>query len=124
LDQLDTTVATTATFEHPVFTFVWNDCSALGTTNQTVPNFTSKSTVSSGKNYTVIVIGPVIQDIIASTELRITGRFLGRVVYNDNHYDVFSMLAATGTSCPIAAGTAALSFDVLLKPSWPSNVVF
>ncbi|KAF9198341.1 hypothetical protein BGZ59_004720, partial [Podila verticillata] len=35
-----------------------------------------------------------------------------------------ALLAAAGTPCPIAAGTAALTFDVLLKPSVIVNVIF
>ncbi|KAF8949191.1 hypothetical protein BGZ52_006049, partial [Haplosporangium bisporale] len=91
-------------------------CSTPGTTDQTVTNFTLKQSFCRGKHYTVIATGPVIQDIIAPAKLSISGKYLGRVIYSDN-LDLCALLAAAGTPCPIAAGTAALTFDVLLKPS-------
>ncbi|KFH70523.1 hypothetical protein MVEG_03373 [Podila verticillata NRRL 6337] len=113
-------IATAAAIDDPVFPFVWKDCSSPGTTDQTVTNFTLKQGFCSGKNHTVIVTGPVIQDIIAPAKLSISAKFLGRVVYTDNR-DLCALLAAAGTPCPIAAGTTALTFDVLLKPSFPWN---
>ncbi|KAF9370618.1 hypothetical protein CPB97_002608 [Podila verticillata] len=116
-----TVVATAVAVDYPVFPFVWTDCYYPGTTDQTVTNFTLKPSFCPGKNYTVIVTGPVIQDIIAPAKLQIAGKFLGRTVYTDNK-DFCSLLATAGTPCPVAAGTPALAFDVLMKPNWPMDI--
>ncbi|KAI9234905.1 MAG: hypothetical protein BYD32DRAFT_453622 [Podila humilis] len=121
LAVITTVIATAAALDYPVFPFVWKSCATPGTTDQTVTNFTLKQSFCPGKNYTVIVTGPVTGDIVAPSKLWISGKFLGRVIYTDNH-DFCALLAAAGTPCPLAAGTAALTFDVLLKPSWPTGV--
>jgi len=120
LAVIATVIATAAAIEYPVFPFVWNDCSPPSA-DQTVTNFTLKPTFCPGMNYTVISTGLTSKDIIAPSKLQILGKYLGRIVYSDNQ-DLCALLAASGTPCPVAAGTAILSFDVLLKPTWPLNV--
>ncbi|KFH73450.1 hypothetical protein MVEG_00666 [Podila verticillata NRRL 6337] len=116
-----TVIATAAALDSPVFPFVWKDCATPGTTDQTVTNFTLKQSFCPGKIHTVIATGPVTGDIVAPSKLAISGKFLGRVIYTDNK-DFCALLAAAGTPCPVAAGTPALTFDVLLKPSWPTDL--
>ncbi|KAF9300971.1 hypothetical protein BGZ74_007292 [Mortierella antarctica] len=94
---------------------------ATGTTTQNVTAFTlTPSDYCIGKPYTLTSTGPLKTDIIAGGTFSVTGRYLGRVVYTDDHRDFCALLAAAGTPCPVAKTADALSFALTVKPWVPA----
>ncbi|KAK3825349.1 MAG: hypothetical protein J3Q66DRAFT_365139 [Benniella sp.] len=75
-----------------------------------------------GKTVTITVIGSISTPILDRSTLKISGRYLGRIVYWDNTHDLCSLLAFTGNPCPVPTSQYALSMDVLVKSTFPKNV--
>ncbi|KAF9095064.1 hypothetical protein BGX23_001143 [Mortierella sp. AD031] len=65
--------------------------------------------------------GTLSAPIVAGAKLAITGRYLGRIVYTDNH-DLCTVLATTGLTCPVPTTVTAVNACVLVKPNAPPNI--
>ncbi|KAG0218010.1 hypothetical protein BGX33_008871 [Mortierella sp. NVP41] len=74
-----------------------------------------------GKEMCFTVIGSLNTPIFEPVRLSITGKYLNRVVYTDNH-DYCQLLAAMGRPCPVAATVTVLTTCVLVKPTIPAYV--
>ncbi|KAG0016001.1 hypothetical protein BGZ81_011432 [Podila clonocystis] len=107
------------TDKHPLYP-ASVDC-ATGYVDQNVTAFTlTPDDFCIGKTYTVTTTGPLALDIIAPARMALTGKYLGRIVYNDNQ-DLCVLLAAAGTPCPVAKTADALSFALTIKSSLPAK---
>ncbi|KAF9129697.1 hypothetical protein BGW39_003887 [Mortierella sp. 14UC] len=74
-----------------------------------------------GKPFCLTSTGTLLSPIVEGAKYSITGRYLGRLLYTDNH-DLCSLLAASGTPCPVAAGAFNFNLCVPLKNNFPPNV--
>ncbi|KAF9155867.1 hypothetical protein BG015_008229 [Linnemannia schmuckeri] len=59
--------------------------------------------------------------VIAGSTLSITGRYLGRLVYTDNH-DLCTLMASQGFPCPLPTTMTSITACVLVKPNAPPNI--
>ncbi|KAF9125649.1 hypothetical protein BGW39_007231 [Mortierella sp. 14UC] len=73
-----------------------------------------------GKEFCLTATGTLSTDIVKGSRYDITGRTYGRLTYTDSH-DLCSLLAASGTPCPIPAGPFNLNLCVPVKPNLPPN---
>ncbi|KAF9349471.1 hypothetical protein BGX34_001773 [Mortierella sp. NVP85] len=99
---------------------------ATGATDMTVSSITlDKNPLCVGENVCATVTGtlanPIVETTPGSTKLAIVGRYLGRVVYTDNH-DLCTLLAASGHPCPVATSVTSVTACVLVKTSAPVGV--
>ncbi|KAF9085851.1 hypothetical protein BGX23_009333 [Mortierella sp. AD031] len=65
--------------------------------------------------------GTLSTPVVQGAKLAITGRYLGRIVYTDNH-DLCTLMAAQGFPCPIPTTMTAITACVLVKPNAPPNI--
>ncbi|KAK3844166.1 MAG: hypothetical protein J3R72DRAFT_473422 [Linnemannia gamsii] len=67
--------------------------------------------------------GTLSTPVIQGAKLAITGRYLGRLVYTDNH-DLCTLMAAQTPSfiCPLPVTMTSITACVLVKPNAPANV--
>ncbi|KAG0376443.1 hypothetical protein BGX24_007750 [Mortierella sp. AD032] len=66
--------------------------------------------------------GTLSTPVIQGAKLAITGRYLGRLVYTDNH-DLCTLMAAQTPSfiCPLPVTMTSITACVLVKPNAPAN---
>ncbi|KAG9068569.1 hypothetical protein KI688_010844 [Linnemannia hyalina] len=65
--------------------------------------------------------GTLSTPVIEGATLAITGRYLGRLVYTDNH-DLCELLASQGFQCPMPTTMTSITACVLVKPNAPPNI--
>ncbi|KAF9546567.1 hypothetical protein EC957_009645 [Mortierella hygrophila] len=65
--------------------------------------------------------GTLSTPVIEGATLAITGRYLGRLVYTDNH-DLCELLASQGFACPMPTTMTSITACVLVKPNAPPNI--
>ncbi|KAG0283300.1 hypothetical protein BGZ96_012334 [Linnemannia gamsii] len=65
--------------------------------------------------------GTLSTPVVDGATLSITGRYLGRLVYTDNH-DLCSLLASQGFACPMPTTMTSITACVLVKPNAPPNI--
>ncbi|KAF9955255.1 hypothetical protein BGZ72_003913 [Mortierella alpina] len=95
---------------------------ATGATDMTVTGFTlTPYPLCIGQTVCATVNGTLSAPIVAPAKLAITGRYLGRVVYTDNH-DLCVVLAASGVPCPVPTTVTSVTACVLVKPTAPANI--
>ncbi|KAG0379546.1 hypothetical protein BGX24_012729 [Mortierella sp. AD032] len=85
-------------------------------TNYTV----TPSPMCIGKQFCLTASGTLSTDIIEGSTYSFVGRFLGRLFYVDNQ-ELCTVLAASGTPCPVPAGAFNLKLCTLLNPKFPPN---
>ncbi|KAF9156658.1 hypothetical protein BG015_002862 [Linnemannia schmuckeri] len=73
------------------------------------------------KNMCLTGTGALTTPVIEGAQFAITGKYLGRVVYTDNH-DLCILLAASGFPCPVPVNVPSLTACVLVKPNCPANI--
>ncbi|KAK3805428.1 MAG: hypothetical protein JOS17DRAFT_823147 [Linnemannia elongata] len=76
-----------------------------------------------GKNVCAEGTGTLSTPVIAGATLSITGRYLGRLVYTDNH-DLCDLMAKQDPPqpCPIPTTVKSIKSCVLVKPNAPPNI--
>ncbi|KAF9182454.1 hypothetical protein BGZ51_004720 [Haplosporangium sp. Z 767] len=74
-----------------------------------------------GQNVCATGTGTLANPVIAGATLAITGKYLGRVVYTDNH-DLCTLMAAQGHPCPIPTTLTSITACVLVKPNAPTGI--
>ncbi|KAG0029327.1 hypothetical protein BGZ81_003908 [Podila clonocystis] len=98
------------------------DCAPSGTADLTITSFTlSPYPLCIGQNVCASGTGVLSTPVIAPAKLAISGKYLGRVVYTDNH-DLCAITAAAGQPCPIPITVTSITACVLVKPSAPANI--
>ncbi|KAG0238804.1 hypothetical protein BGW41_008015 [Actinomortierella wolfii] len=65
--------------------------------------------------------GTLSTPVIQGAHLSITGKFLGRIVYTDNH-DLCALLSSQGFDCPIPTTMTSITSCVQVKPNAPANI--
>ncbi|KAF9351606.1 hypothetical protein BGX34_000458 [Mortierella sp. NVP85] len=75
----------------------------------------------SGKISTYAAAGNLLAPIVNGSKLEITGRYLGHVIYVDNH-DLCTLLSNQGTPCPVSTPQTALNLGVIVKSTLPVAV--
>ncbi|KAF9131427.1 hypothetical protein BGW39_001807 [Mortierella sp. 14UC] len=73
-----------------------------------------------GREFCLTATGILSAPLMEGARLAIIGKYLGRHFYTDNG-DLCSLLAASGTPCPIPAGAFNLKLCRLIKPNLPPN---
>ncbi|KAF9156659.1 hypothetical protein BG015_002863 [Linnemannia schmuckeri] len=68
-------------------------------------------------------VGTLSVPVVGGAKLALVGRYLGRVVYTDNH-DYCTLLALDGLPCPVPTTATSLHSCYLIKPSVPLNITF
>ncbi|KAF9940752.1 hypothetical protein BGZ67_006929 [Mortierella alpina] len=100
----------------PVF-----DC-ATGPTDIVINNFTlTPYPLCIGQSVCATGTGTLLTPVIAPAKLAITGKYLGRIVYSDNH-DLCALMAAQGLPCPIPTTLTSITACIQVKPSAPANI--
>ncbi|KAG9324918.1 hypothetical protein KVV02_008480 [Mortierella alpina] len=99
----------------------YTNCASGPTQFQMTSATWSPSPACIGKDICAVGTGTLDTPIIEGATLSLTARYLGRLVYTDNH-DFCAVLAAQGTPCPVAAGAAVLKGCVKIKENVPPNV--
>ncbi|KAF9566871.1 hypothetical protein EC968_003571 [Mortierella alpina] len=99
----------------------YTDCSSTPTQFQMTSATWSPSPACIGKDLCAVGTGTLDAPIVEGATLSLTARYLGRIVYTDNH-DFCAVLAAQGTPCPVAAGAAVLKGCVKIKENVPPNI--
>ncbi|KAF9577596.1 hypothetical protein BGW38_007098, partial [Lunasporangiospora selenospora] len=95
---------------------------ANGPTQFTLTSYTSTpSPPCRGKPICFSINGVLDTPIIEGSTFSIAGRYLGRLVYTDNH-DLCKLLADQGTPCPLPITTTDAKVCVNVKPNAPINV--
>ncbi|KAF9094727.1 hypothetical protein BGX29_009381 [Mortierella sp. GBA35] len=95
---------------------------AVSAVNAQSPAFTSCATTPTQMTSVCAQVGGTLSaPIVAGAKLAITGRYLGRIVYTDNH-DLCTVLATTGLTCPVPTTVTAVNACVLVKPNAPPNI--
>ncbi|KAG0242928.1 hypothetical protein BG011_003227 [Mortierella polycephala] len=74
-----------------------------------------------GQNACFTATGTLLHPIIRSASLSIVGKYLGRVVYTDNH-DLCDLLATWGQICPIATSVTSITACVIVKSTAPVGI--
>ncbi|KAG0213541.1 hypothetical protein BGX28_004177 [Mortierella sp. GBA30] len=74
-----------------------------------------------GQNVCATGTGTLSTPVIAPAKLTITGKYLGRTVYNDNQ-DLCALMAAQGHPCPIPTTLNAITACVQVKANAPANI--
>ncbi|KAG0099775.1 hypothetical protein BGZ93_005994 [Podila epicladia] len=98
------------------------DCAPPGTADLTISSFTlSPYPMCIGQNVCASGTGVLSVPVIAPAKLAISGKYLGRVVYTDNH-DLCAITGAAGQPCPIPITVTSITACVLVKPSAPANI--
>ncbi|KAK3836509.1 MAG: hypothetical protein JOS17DRAFT_787679 [Linnemannia elongata] len=72
-------------------------------------------------NMCATATGTLSDNIWGQAKYVITGRYLGRLVYTDNH-DLCAILDLSGRPCPIPKTVTSLTTCTLVKPNAPSNI--
>jgi hypothetical protein len=99
----------------------FTSCST-GSTDSALSAFAvSPYPLCSGQTSTYAAAGNLLAPIVNGSKLEITGRYLGRIIYVDNH-DLCTLLNSQGTPCPVSTPQTALNLGVLVKPTLPVNV--
>ncbi|KAF9952780.1 hypothetical protein BGZ70_000484, partial [Mortierella alpina] len=99
----------------------YTNCATTPTRFQMTSATWSPSPACVGKDLCAAGTGTLDAPIIQGARLVLTGRYLGRLVYTDEH-DFCAVLAAQGTPCPVAAGAVVLKGCVKIKENAPPNV--
>ncbi|KAF8942837.1 hypothetical protein BGZ47_006078 [Haplosporangium gracile] len=73
------------------------------------------------KNVCATGTGTLNTPVIQGSTLSITGRYLGRLVYTDNH-DLCTLMASQGFPCPLPTTMTSITACVLVKPNAPPNI--
>ncbi|KAK3846397.1 MAG: hypothetical protein J3R72DRAFT_471549 [Linnemannia gamsii] len=95
--------------------------SALGPVQYDGTNYTvTPSPMCIGKQFCLTASGTLSTDIIEGSTYSFVGRYLGRLFYVDNQ-ELCTVLAASGTPCPVPAGAFNLKLCNLLKPNYVPN---
>ncbi|KAF9939068.1 hypothetical protein BGZ67_010036 [Mortierella alpina] len=109
-------VATVANAQVP-----FTDC-ANGPTDLVIESFKIEPyPLCVGKNVTATGTGVLSTPVIAGAKLSIIGKYLGRIVYNDNH-DLCTLMAGEGHPCPIPTTLTSISAKVPVKSTAPANI--
>ncbi|KAF9961143.1 hypothetical protein BGZ72_004647 [Mortierella alpina] len=74
-----------------------------------------------GKEVCATGTGVLSTPVIAGAKLSISGKYLGRVVYTDNH-DLCTLMAAQGHPCPIPTTLTSITACVPVKSTAPANI--
>ncbi|KAF9989586.1 hypothetical protein BGZ75_005725 [Mortierella antarctica] len=95
---------------------------ATGPTDIVINNFTlTPYPLCIGQSVCATGTGTLLTPVIAPAKLAITGKYLGRIVYSDNH-DLCALMAAQGLPCPIPTTLTSITACIQVKPSAPANV--
>ncbi|KAF9278389.1 hypothetical protein BGZ68_008604 [Mortierella alpina] len=95
---------------------------ATGLTDIVISNFTlSPYPLCVGQNVCATGTGTLLTPVIAPAKLAITGKYLGRIVYTDNH-DLCALMDSQGHPCPIPVTLTSITACIQVKPSAPANV--
>ncbi|KAG9323324.1 hypothetical protein KVV02_004532 [Mortierella alpina] len=95
---------------------------AAGPTDLTINAFSvSPYPLCIGQNVCATGTGSLSTPVIAPAKLAITGKYLGRIVYTDNH-DLCALTGSQGYPCPIPVTMTSITVCVLVKPSAPANI--
>ncbi|KAG0293709.1 hypothetical protein BGZ96_002429 [Linnemannia gamsii] len=73
------------------------------------------------KNVCAIGTGVLSTPVIEGSTLSISGRYLGRLVYQDNH-DLCTLMGSQGFPCPLPTTMTSIKACVLVKSSAPPNI--
>ncbi|KAF9546550.1 hypothetical protein EC957_009627 [Mortierella hygrophila] len=95
---------------------------ATGPTQIAIDNFSiSPYPLCINQNVCAEGTGTLSTPVIEGATLSITGRYLGRLVYTDNH-DLCALMATQGQPCPILTNVNSIKSCVNVKPSAPPNI--
>ncbi|KAF9149734.1 hypothetical protein BG015_008449 [Linnemannia schmuckeri] len=95
---------------------------ATGPTQISITSFTlSPYPLCINQNVCATGTGTLSTPVIEGSTLSITGRYLGRLVYTDNH-DLCALLASQGFQCPMPTTMTSITACVLVKPNAPPNI--
>ncbi|KAF9967090.1 hypothetical protein BGZ70_000187 [Mortierella alpina] len=95
---------------------------ATGPTDIVINNFTlTPYPLCIGQRVCASGTGTLLTPVIAPAKLAITGKYLGRVVYADNH-DLCALMAEQDLPCPIPVTMTSITACILVKPSAPANI--
>ncbi|KAF9182463.1 hypothetical protein BGZ51_004729 [Haplosporangium sp. Z 767] len=95
---------------------------ATGTTDITISSFTlAPYPLCVGQDVCATGTGTLSTPVVEGATLAITGKYLGRVVYTDNH-DLCVLMAAQGHPCPIPTTLTSITACVLVKPNAPTGI--
>ncbi|KAF9187915.1 hypothetical protein BGZ51_000100 [Haplosporangium sp. Z 767] len=110
-------VAAVANAQSPSFT----NC-APASADMTVTGFSlSPYPLCVGKEVCATVTGTLNASIVGPSALSIVGKYLGRVVYTDNH-DLCSVLADTEHPCPVDTTATSVTACILVKANAPTGI--
>lgn len=98
----------------------YTNCATTPTQFQMTSANWSPSPACIGKELCAVGTGILDKPIVQGAKLALTGRYLNRLVYTDNH-DLCAILAAQDTPCPVAAGAAVLKGCVKIKENAPET---
>ncbi|KAF9574611.1 hypothetical protein EC968_006026 [Mortierella alpina] len=109
-------VATVANAQVP-----FTNC-ATGPTDITIDTFSiAPYPLCVGKEVCATGTGVLSTPVIEGAKLSIIGKYLGRVVYTDNH-DLCTLMAAQGHPCPIPTTLTSITACVPVKSTAPANI--
>ncbi|KAG9325070.1 hypothetical protein KVV02_008542 [Mortierella alpina] len=109
-------VATVANAQVP-----FTNC-ATGPTDIVIDSFTiSPYPLCIGKEVKATGTGVLSTPVIAGAKLSIIGKYLGRIVYNDNH-DLCKLMGDQGHPCPIPTTLTSITASVPVKSTAPANI--
>ncbi|KAI8349482.1 hypothetical protein B0O80DRAFT_459648 [Mortierella sp. GBAus27b] len=95
---------------------------ATGPTDLVINSFTlAPYPLCVNQNVCATGTGQLLTPVVAGGQLSIIGRYLGRVVYTDNH-DLCGLLSTQGFTCPIPTTLTSITACVLVKPNAPVNI--
>ncbi|KAF9364366.1 hypothetical protein BGX34_001739 [Mortierella sp. NVP85] len=95
---------------------------ATGPTDLTITTFTlAPYPLCINQNVCATGTGQLSAPVTQGAKLSIIGRYLGRVVYTDNH-DLCTLLSNQGLACPIPVTLTSITACVLVKNTAPANV--
>ncbi|KAF9345663.1 hypothetical protein BGX34_004571, partial [Mortierella sp. NVP85] len=107
--------ATLAAAQTPAFT----DC-ATGPTDFALSSFSvSQHPLCINQNFCFTAVGQLAAPITQGANITLYGRYLGRVLYLENH-DLCALSAAQGNPCPVPAAvssTSSVTACILAKPT-------
>ncbi|KAG0256317.1 hypothetical protein BG011_004622 [Mortierella polycephala] len=100
---------------------VFTDCAPPGA-DLTINAFTlSPDPLCIGKDVCATGTGLLNTEVVDGASLAITGKYLGRVVYTDNH-DLCELMGDQGHPCPIPTTLTSITACVLVKTTAPASI--
>ncbi|KAF9959794.1 hypothetical protein BGZ65_000047 [Modicella reniformis] len=100
----------------------FSDCSAGVSTDISVTGLTlAPYPLCIGQTVCATITGTLSNPITAGSTLSIIGRYLGRVVYSDNH-DLCTVLAASGLPCTVNPPKSTVTACIPVLSSAPASI--